>query len=481
MLIRDPRATKLARVARGHVRLGSLSIPIWLITALLFVAGVTIGLQFIASSYDVRGPIERIAKDFSGLPGSAETYFAALAIALIGFTPRVRWISVGAMVVIQAGFVLGRWLRHDEFALGDGPLYVMIGLLAWSLFGLSGDARARALKPLGVGLLLGFATKIADSWLIVSTRARPRVLDEYVMVADEALGQPSWRVGQVLDALGPVPSAILHAVYIGLPLGAIAVALWQLRHVARGSSIWPSHHIIRSFLVVGMLGPLIYFLFPVVGPIFAYGDASHGYQIADIWPGQLPLIPATPDWLDFDSATARNCMPSLHTAWATLIFIHTRRSPRPLRYAGTFWLVATLLATLGFGYHYGVDLIAGATLSLTIDSALRDPRRGWGSWRIQLVGYGSALFAALLLSYRYMPLQFAGHPWVFGPVLLAALGLLIAMFYREFFAGHRSELATGGIDAETTNPAPGPAPTPEQTPARGSSEPEDDLNLSSER
>ena len=63
----------------------------------------------------------------------------------------------------------------------------------------------------------------------------------------------------------------------------------------------------------------------------------------------------------------------MHTAWALAVFIHSRGGPYWLRLAGAFWLAGTVVATLGFGYHYGVDLLAGAVLCLTVRSALREP------------------------------------------------------------------------------------------------------------
>ena len=59
------------------------------------------------------------------------------------------------------------------------------------------------------------------------------------------------------------------------------------------------------------------------------------------------------------------------------LFVHSRKGPGLLRFAGTFWLVATLSATLGFGYHYGADLVAGVVFALTVEVAMRTYDRGW--------------------------------------------------------------------------------------------------------
>jgi hypothetical protein len=123
-------------------------------------------------------------------------------------------------------------------------------------------------------------------------------------------------------------------------------------------------------------------------------------------------------------------MPSLHTAWAVAIFVHTRRAPRVLRFAGTFWLIATLAATLGFGYHYGVDLVAGVVFALTIEAALRSLDRGWDRPGIQLVIYGATVLAALLVSYLYLPMEMARHPAISGPLLILAMTSVIYGYAR---------------------------------------------------
>lgn len=141
---------------------------------------------------------------------------------------------------------------------------------------------------------------------------------------------------------------------------------------------------------------------------------------ADLWP-DTPLPLTAPQSMTYDDITPRNCMPSLHTAWATAIFLHSRKGPRFLRFAGTFWLIATLSATLGFGYHYGADLVAGVVFALTVEAALRSFERGWDRSGSQLVAHGVTVFAALLLSYRYLPTNMAEHPWVAGPLILLAM------------------------------------------------------------
>ena len=68
------------------------------------------------------------------------------------------------------------------------------------------------------------ATKMGDAWLHLTTIIRPTVWDQYAALADHALAQPSWLMGQVVDAGGPSLQFVLHWVYIELPVAAMAAS-----------------------------------------------------------------------------------------------------------------------------------------------------------------------------------------------------------------------------------------------------------------
>ncbi|WP_239003724.1 phosphatase PAP2 family protein [Nocardia panacis] len=420
-----------ARSARTWIRLGAAAVPLLLIV-----------LQVVSIGHDYEGPLGSVWHDYVGTPKSMSVPWAGLILALVGIPLRSRLIALGAAIGIDAVWVTVRLLHGAPFAVGNGPVWVLTGIAVLAALRRQGVQRRNALHAAALGALLILATKVGDVWLHITVVTRPTVFDHYAMLADHALGDPSWVLGRLLDELGPVVSAILHWVYIELPVAAIVVAVWQLRGVVR-AGVWPRHYLVRTFLVLGLVGPLIYVLFPVVGPMFAAGSAGHGLQLGNFWPNVVPPIDRSPTAMPFDAYTPRNCMPSMHTAWALSVFLHTRRSldggPAPvwLRVLGTFWLLATLTATLGFGYHYGVDLVAGAVLCLTVESVLRDPARGWGWFRIRLVGLGVVVLAVLLLSYRYLAVAMADYPVLAGTVVLALLAGVIAAFHATWFAGDR--------------------------------------------
>ncbi|WP_374193061.1 phosphatase PAP2 family protein [Streptomyces sp. AV19] len=399
--------------------------------------GFLIALEIAARHYTGEpGPITNQAKEVIFAPKPGPLY-GGLLLMMVVLTWRQRFIAAGAAIGIDIVFVLVRWAvdadTSDGRYFGNGALWVMLGCAVIAVTRRTGQERVLLLKAVGLGLLLVAGRKAGDTWLHITAKTRPMVLDQYVATADHALGNPSWLAGRILEATGPIGSHLLNAVYAQLALAAVAVALYQLRHVA-AERRFPRHHLVRTFLVIGLLGPGIYMIFPVVGPVFAYGPGASGtggveWAVADLWPNTLPSI-GTPHPALYDAITPRNCMPSLHTAWATAIFIHTRKGPRALRIAGTFWLIATLSATLGFGYHYGADLVAGVVFTLTIEAALRAFDRGWDRAGIQLVAYGTAVFAALLLSYRYLSVEMGENPWVSGPLLLLAMASVIYGYVR---------------------------------------------------
>ncbi|TVL88673.1 phosphatase PAP2 family protein [Streptomyces sp. SAJ15] len=428
---------------------------LWAATGVVAL-GFLIALEVAARHYSGQpGPITNQAREVIFPPKPGPLY-GGMALMLVVLTWRQRFIAAGAAIGIDIVFVLVRWAVDAEVPeghyFGNGALWVMLGCAVIAVTRRTGRERVLLLKGVGLGLLLVAGRKIGDTWLLITSKTRPEVLDPYVATADHALGNPSWLAGRMLEATAPIGTHLLDWVYAELAVAAIVVAVYQLRHVAVERR-FPRHHLVRTFLVIGMLGPAVYMIFPVVGPIFAYGPGTSGtggveWAVANLWPDTPPSI-TTPHPVPYDGITPRNCMPSLHTAWALAIFIHSRAGSRILRFAGTFWLLATLGATLGFGYHYGVDLIAGVVFALTVEAALRSYDRGWDRSGLQLVAYGTTVFAVLLVSYRYLPMEMARHPWLFGPLLLLAMASVIYGYART----------TKRWEPKTV-PAPRPDPEP---------------------
>ncbi|MEV4192648.1 phosphatase PAP2 family protein, partial [Streptomyces toxytricini] len=382
-----------------------------------------VALEFAARRYGQAGPLTAQAREVLFAPRSGTVLYAAMALMMVVLTWRQRFAALGAAVAIDLALWLVRAQLGAEQMAGSGALWVTLGFAVIAVTRRTGRERMLLLKGVGLALLLVAGRKTGYTWLLLTSETRPMVLDQYVAAADHAFGNPSWVAGRIVEATGAAGAHVLDWVYVQLAVAAVAVALYQLRNVA-AERRFPRHHLVRSFLVIGLLGPGIYMVYPVVGPIFAYGADGGQWALADLWPNTPPPV-GVPQPMPFDGFTPRNCMPSLHTAWATAIFIHSRKAPRALRHAGTFWLIATLGATLGFGYHYGADIIAGVVFTVTIETALRAYDRGRDPQGIRLAVYGTAVFAVLLASYRFLSVEMAELPWLFGPLLVLAAGSVV--------------------------------------------------------
>ncbi|MEU3601101.1 phosphatase PAP2 family protein [Streptomyces sp. NPDC006798] len=441
--------------------------------------GFVIALEIAARHHGAPGPITTQWREAIFRPVSGPLLYASMALMMVVLSWRQRAIAFSVAVGIDVVFALVRLPFGAAQGYGNGALWVIIGVAVLAITRRTGAERTLMLKGVGLGLLLVTGRKTGDAWLLITSKTKPEVLDPYLVVADQALGSPSWVVGRMVEATGSVGHNVLDWVYVQLAVAAVCAALYQLRHVARDGR-FPGHHLVRTFLVIGLLGPGIYMIFPVVGPIYAYGVEGGAFAAANVWPETLPSI-GTPVPIPFDEITPRNCMPSLHTAWATAIYIHTRRSPRPLRWAGTIWLIATLAATLGFGYHYGLDLVAGVVFTLTIEAGMRALDRGWNRQVVQFVAYGTAVFAALLVSYRFLSVPMGDHPWLFGPLVLLAMASVIYAYVRLTRRWDRDAEAEAGKETETAA-VPGPrtevkADTKSKSKPKPDSEPEAEAEL----
>ncbi|WP_371268555.1 phosphatase PAP2 family protein [Streptomyces atratus] len=400
--------------------------------AAVVTLGFLIALEIAARHYGLPGPMTTQVQEVIVAPKSGFLLYASMGLMMVVLTWRQRFISVGVAIGIDLVIFLVRWAADAKVTeghpFGNGALWVILGWAVIAVTRRTGPERFLLLKGAGLGLLLVTGRKTGDTWLLITSKTRTQVLDQYVATADQALGNPSWLVGRLVDSTGPIGARFLDYVYAQLAVAAVVVTVYQLRKVAVERR-FPGHHLVRTFLVIGLLGPGIYMIFPVVGPIFAYGADGGHWALANLWPDTPPPV-STPHHMPFDEITPRNCMPSLHTAWATAIFIHSRKGPRFLQFAGALWLIATLAATLGFGYHYGADIVAGVVFTLTIEAALRALDRGWDRAGIQLVAYGTVVFAALLVSYRYLSMQMAEYPWVFGPLVILSMVSVIYGYVR---------------------------------------------------
>jgi hypothetical protein len=190
-----------------------------------------------------------------------------------------------------------------------------------------------------------FGRQSAGSWY---------TFDLYTLYADLSFGfNPSLWCNRWVERFGLYP--MVSIVYESLVL-AIA-ATYALSLGRRGQPA----RVLAVMLLAGIVGVQAYRLLPACGPVYLLGS--------ECFLGQVPASCATVAAADvrpipLDPSFPRNAMPSLHIAWALMVYWMWPASR--WRWLALVYLVLTALATLAGGEHYLVDLVAAFPFALAI-------------------------------------------------------------------------------------------------------------------
>ncbi len=154
--------------------------------------GFLVALEIAARRYGLPGPVTNQAREVIFAPKSGPLLYAGMALMMVVLTWRQRFIAAGVAVGIDVVFVLVRWAVGakvtDGHPFGNGALWVILGYAVIAVTRRTGAERVLLLKGVGLGLLLVAGRKTGDTWLLITSKTRPTVLDQYVATADHALG-----------------------------------------------------------------------------------------------------------------------------------------------------------------------------------------------------------------------------------------------------------------------------------------------------
>lgn len=181
----------------------------------------------------------------------------------------------------------------------------------------------------------------------------PETIDPTLYAIDTAFGfSPSVEVARLFDWSRTLRLICLWA-YNPLTWWVTLVAAMEL-----SQGRW---QFMARCAVAAVLGSVLYFLFPAVGP-------ANYFQ--GCWPYHLPAVALGPTG-DI-TVWPRNAFPSLHTTWAALICIALWGWGLVWRVVGASFLGLIVLATLGSGNHYLVDLVAAIPLIAACAGLVKD-------------------------------------------------------------------------------------------------------------
>ena len=368
--------------------------------------------------------------------------FTLASVVLIHLRIRPKWVDVLLIALIAALFITVR------FYMFHYPPRIMAGL---SFSGLSSfvvivvrsiwDPERRLLLYAWVPAASfvftdHFGSRVHD-WI---ANAHPKTLDLYLLSFDGSLRvQPAFIVGQYCARLPWLHNAAVLA-YVGLAIPMALVYAGLLARFKEGA--FPS---ILAFLITGPIGFLCYNLFPACGPHYVFKQAFPFHPLPVALISQLAFEPAAfSGW--------RNAMPSLHLAWTLLAWWYSKGLSWIERLIAFVFLALTVVATLGTGEHWFVDLIVAFPYALMIYAicsypvSWKDPRRGTAL----VLGLGGTLGWMAML--RYGAELFWTSPIVPWALAAATVALVLLRQSKLDAVAHLEKLAAAAHSAPALFP-----------------------------
>ena len=291
---------------------------------------------------------------------SAYLSLALVSALIVLVVLRRSWFDL--LWVVSGGLLLAALdyrLLHFPPRIMAG--FSFAGLAAFAVLGIHtiwAEANDRKL------LLYGFLPAVlfvASEWtastlLDITERLHPKTFDLFLYSFDSSLRvQISFLVGQLFWKV-PWIRTVCLIIFIALPLPLALVYAAQLRRKRENALA-----VMLAFLVAGPLGVLFYNLLPACGPVHLFGSEFPFHPFSTAVAMHMRVVPVL-------MPGARNAIPSLHMAWVLLVWWNSRGLPRWIRAVALIFLSLTVLATLGTGEHYFIDLVVAFPFSLMVQA-----------------------------------------------------------------------------------------------------------------
>lgn len=351
-------------------------------------------------------------------PFVSYAFASAIIFLFVAHAGPKAWI---ATVITAVSFSLCHKFFPQAHTVATSPVSLYAGMLGrgallvlgWRAIWASPPERSGAFRilllPVGIVSFV-LASMIALNLIVL---AHLRLLDLYLYVFDGSLGfQPSFALGRLFMRYKAV-AAVEREIYSGLPLAIAAVSAGYLR-----SSPWRPLGILAS---AGVLGYLLYFLFPAAGPLYIAGPTFPGSPHTFAALGQIHLHP-----LALPMPAPPNAIPSLHVAWVLLLWFNCRPFSRIARGFALAFVVLTAVATLGIGEHYFADLVVALPFAVAVQALWTKPP---GSGRPVTLAAATGLTLLWLVALRFGANFFLVSPAV--PWTCVALSTIISLLLER--------------------------------------------------
>jgi PAP2 superfamily len=315
------------------------------LTALLLVCGIWLG----TNSQFYR---EALASSFFA--------FALASVIIIHLRVLSTWLDASLILggAIALGLIDLRVLHFRPAILMWLSFAGMSSLLVFGVRTIWAKRTDRKLLLLGFvpALLFVVAEYFGDNLLHWTAAHHPLDLDLYLFSFDSSLGvQIPFMMGQVFS-IWPWLRLVAILFYLGLPVPVALIYAGRLK-LDREKAI----SVAVALIATGPIGTIFYNLFPALGPVHL---SPKGFPWHLLTMAQASRLIAGPISIDGPP----NAMPSLHMAWMLLVWWYSRGLSWVERSIALLFLFFTVLATMGTGEHYFVDLIVAFPFALLIES-----------------------------------------------------------------------------------------------------------------
>jgi len=349
---------------------------------------------------------------------SAFFALALFSVAIIHLRVSPHWQDGAAIVglTLLLGLVDFRLLHFQPQLMAWFSFCGMSSLVILGLRTIWAKAESQKLLALAFVPAVLYVTSeyFASTFLAWCAAAHAKVFDLYLISFDGALHvQFPFLAGQAFAKWGML-GLVSTIFYIALP---IPIALIYVGRLLRfGAKALPSF---VALLATGPVGIVFYNLLPALGPrhIFLGRFPWQPLTISEI--SRLFLVPVP-------GAGAPNAIPSLHMAWVLLVWWYSRGLSWWERSVAMIFLVFTVLATLGTGEHYFIDLVVAFPFALLMAALCAFSLPVTDAARVKGVVFGLAATLGWEIALRRAPHFFwisPVLPWVLccGSVALTIL------------------------------------------------------------
>jgi hypothetical protein len=123
-------------------------------------------------------------------------------------------------------------------------------------------------------------------------------------------------------------------------------------------------------------------------------------------------------------------MPSLHIGWALLVWWQAQPHGRWVRALGHLFLGLTIVATLGFGYHYATDVVVAFPFTLAMWAACVESLPWAAPERLRAIGAGAAMTAVWLWAIRAGGAPFLASGAITWAAYVVTIGVTVVLQKR---------------------------------------------------